>query len=344
MEWQLAEIQQVTGGVLHGDPATRVRSLRSLERAGPESLSFVRGPRHMAAARASRAGALIVPAGHTWTCPVIEVADPDVALIQVLTVVSARQHAGLGGVHPSASVARSAEISVDAVVGAHAVIEREARIGRGASIGPGTVVGRRSEVGAGSILYANVSVYHDVHIGKRVIIHSGSVIGADGFGYLPRGGKHVKIPHVGGVVIEDDVELGALVTVDRGMMDDTIVRQGAKIDDHCHVAHNCDVGECVIMAGGSMLSGSVRVGKAAVLAGAVAVRDNLSIGAGARLGGGSRVLSDVPPGESVLGYPAYEAHVMLKAFSILPRLPALRQTLQRVVEHLGLEDEPGSSP
>lgn len=338
MQLTLAQVEEITGGRLLGDPERAIDGLRSLAEAGPTHLSFVRDERFLETAQRCDAGALIVPSGHSWQRDVIEVDSPDLAMIQLLAV-AVRDHAPPPGeVSDRAFVDSTAQLGDGVTVEANAVIKADARIGAASVIGAGAIVGRACRIGEHCHVYDGVVLYHAVELGDRVVIHGGTVIGADGFGYVQEGGRHVKIPHAGTVRIEDDVEIGALCTVDRGMLDATIVRRGAKIDDHCHVAHNCDVGELSLLAGGTQISGSTRVGTGVVCAGQVGVSDNISIGDGAKVGAAAKVLKDVPPGAEVFGYPARPAKEALRIHAAQGQLPDLRRQLRRILEKLDLED------
>ena len=334
MEWRLGEIHDLTGGDLRGSPDTVIRGFRSLEEAEADQLSFVRDPGFFEAAHRSRAGALLVPPGEDWQRPVIEVESPDLALVRLLGHVTERQLPREPGVQPGAWVAPDAEVDPTAMVEPGAIIRTGARIGARSAIGAGTVVGARVEIGSDCVLHGNVTLYHDVILHDRVIIHSGSVIGADGFGYIQHEGAHIKIPHAGSVIIESDVEIGALTTIDRGMLDPSIVHAGVKIDDHCHIAHNCRIGEGTLIAGGCQIAGSVTIGRGVLLAGHAGVSDNISIGDGAVLGAACVALKNVAAGEQVLGYPAGEGRQMLKAWAAFPRLPDLISRVRALEKRL----------
>ncbi len=231
------------------------------------------------------------------------------------------------GVHPTAFVHPSARLGAGVSVGPHAVVGEEAELENGVVIHARASVGPRVHLGADSVLFPGVVVYQDCHIGSRVRIHANSVIGADGFGYVQerssQGVTHVKIHHLGGVRIGDDVEIGASSTIDRGTLEDTIVERGCIIDNQVQIGHNCHIEEGVIICGCSGLAGSVRVGKFAVIAGFVAVGNKIQIGAGARVSGFSAINGHVPPGVDWGGIPGMPHGRWLRTQVLLQRLPEL---------------------
>ena len=219
------------------------------------------------------------------------------------------------GVHPAACVAAGAHVDPTAAVAAGAVVERDAVIGPRTSVDALSYVGRGAVLGADVRLYPRVVVRDGVRLGDRVIVHPGAVLGADGFGYAFDGAAHQKIPQVGGLIIEDDVEIGANTTIDRATLGATIVRRGTKIDNLVQIGHNCDIGEHVILVGQVGVSGSCKIGRRAVLAGQVGVADHVTIGEGAMIAAKSGVMSDIPAGEKWMGYPAMRGREYLRRFA-----------------------------
>ena len=209
MSYTVADIARTVGGQVVGDPALLLQAVNSLELAQPDELSFATSPKHFKDALGSKAGCVIAPRG--FSCPtktVILHDQPKVAFVKAMWLFHP-DRVSATGIHPSAVVDASAAVGAEVSIGPHVVIGKDAKIGNRARLGPGVVVGERVQIGEGSVIHPNVALYHDIVIGARVIIHGGTVIGADGFGFVFEGGRHLKVPQLGNVVIEDDVEIGA---------------------------------------------------------------------------------------------------------------------------------------
>lgn len=345
----LGQLAEALGATLDGDPSRVVTGVAPLERAGPGHISFLTDRRYQAAARESKAGAFLAPADVAdLPAPALRSPAPRLALINLLLLFYPAVEVA-PGVDRTAIVSPGARLHPTASVGALTVVEAEAVIGPGVRLHPLVYVGTGAEVGEASVLYPHVVVREGVRLGRRVIVHSGAVIGSDGFGYEFDGSAHRKIPQVGGVVIEDDVEIGANTTIDRAMLGDTVIRRGAKIDNLVQVGHNVEIGEHAIMAAQVGISGSCRVGNRAVLAGQVGVADHVAIGDGVILAAQSGVTHDLKPGEAYLGFPARPAVEARRIYASLPRLPellrkfrALEKRISELEEKLGLEGRAGS--
>ncbi len=329
----VSEIARLVGGEVQGDAGRPIRGVAALDAAGPGDLSFVANPRYLPYLHASSAGAVLVARGLDAEVPAgaaaIRVADPHAALALVLPVLYPEEPAP-PGVHPTAVVGEDAEIGEGASVGAYAVVGRGVRIGARARIGAQTVVGDGCAVGADSVLHPHVTLYRGVTVGERCTVHAGTRLGADGFGYAFVDGAHRKVPQVGGCRIEDDVEIGANTTIDRGSVGDTVVGRGTKIDNLVQVGHNCRIGRHVIVVSQVGISGSTTVGDYAVLGGQAGVQGHITIGAGARVGGQAGVIGDVAAGETVSGYPARPHREAMRTSALVLRLPELVKTVRRL--------------
>jgi UDP-3-O-[3-hydroxymyristoyl] glucosamine N-acyltransferase len=330
----LGELARTLRATLEGDPAAVVTGVAPLESAGPGQISFLVDARFAEAARASGAGAFLAgPDVSGLPGPVLRVHAPQQALIELLTLFHPPTDA-VPGIAPSAVVTRDAKVAPTATIGALAVIESGAVIGPYARIGPLAFVGAGVEVGEASVVHARVALCAGVTLGKRVVVHAGAVIGADGFGYAFDGEAHRKIPQVGSVLVEDDVEIGANTTIDRATLGQTIVRRGTKIDNLVQVGHNVEIGEHSIIVAQVGIAGSCRIGRGVVLAGQVGVADHLTIGDGAVVGGQTGLVRDVAPGEKVFGTPARPLLQAKRIFLLEGELPEVVRRLRAAERRL----------
>ena len=330
----LGRLADALGASLQGDPGRVVTGVAPLDVAGPQQISFLTDLKYLKQAQASRAGVLLVSRDVSGlTGPLLQVDRPQQALIALLGLFHP-EPATEAGVHPTACVAREARIDASASVGPLAVVEEEAVVGPRSHVGALSFVGRRAVLGEDVRLYPRVVVREGVRIGNRVIVHSGAVLGADGFGYAFDGRAHVKIPQVGGLRIDDDVEVGANTAIDRATLGETIVRRGTKIDNLVQIGHNCDVGEDVILVSQVGIAGSSRVGNRAMLAGQVGVADHVTIGAGAILTAKSGVPNDVPPGEVWSGIPSRPTSEQKRIWAGESQLPELIKRVRALEKRL----------
>jgi UDP-3-O-[3-hydroxymyristoyl] glucosamine N-acyltransferase len=334
VSFTLGRLADALGAALRGDPGLVVTGVAPLDVAGPQQISFLTDPKYLNQAQASRAGALLVSRDVTGLPgPLLQVDRPQQALIALLGLFHPEPSAE-PGVHPTACVAREARIDPSASVGPLAVVEAEAVVGPRTHVGALSFVGRRAVLGEDVRLHPRVVVREGVRIGNRVVVHSGAVLGADGFGYAFDGRAHVKIPQVGGLRIDDDVEVGANTAIDRATLGETIVRRGTKIDNLVQIGHNCDVGEDVILVSQVGIAGSSRVGNRAMLAGQVGVADHVTIGAGAILTAKSGVPNDVPAGEVWSGIPSRPTSEQKRIWAGESQLPELIKRVRALEKRL----------
>jgi UDP-3-O-[3-hydroxymyristoyl] glucosamine N-acyltransferase len=329
MKHSLHDIAVAVEARLIGQNHAEIRGVSSLGSASEHDLVFVEEEKHLDAALKSRAGAII--AGEfAVSCnagrPLLISTHPKLAFARAAELLRDQGPTGeQAGIHPTAVVHPSVMLENGVQVGAGAVIGEGARIKDSARIGDRVVVGTGVTIGSRSQIYPNVTIYPGTSLGDRVIVHAGAVLGSDGFGYVRdrKTGHYEKFPQVGRLVIEDDVEIGANATVDRGALDETRIRRGAKIDNLVHIGHNCDIGEDVVIAAQTGLSGSIVIEKGAVLGGQVGIGEHARIGEGVMLGGQGGVLPNKilrGKGLAFWGTPAQPLRQYLKQLATLARL------------------------
>jgi UDP-3-O-[3-hydroxymyristoyl] glucosamine N-acyltransferase len=327
---RVRELAEWLGATFEGDGEKELTGVAPLDTAGASDVAFVGNRKAAAQAETSAAGCLIVP--EEWANPghrtAIRVPEPRTAFARAVS----RFHPTAElkpGVHPTAVIGRDVELGALVYIGPHAAVGDGSRIGTASSIGAGCFVGKRVVVGEGCVLHPNVTVYENVDIGRGTILHSGVVIGADGFGYVMEGGRWHKFPQVGRVEIGDFVEIGANSCVDRAALGVTSIGEGTKLDNMVHVAHNCRIGRHVVVAAQTGFSGGVVVEDYAVIGGQVGIGDKARIEAHAVLGSGCGVLTSkiVRSGETVWGTPARPLKQHLEQLANLARLPELRREM-----------------
>jgi UDP-3-O-[3-hydroxymyristoyl] glucosamine N-acyltransferase len=332
----LGGLAELLDGQVKGDPMRGVRWVRTLEEAGPEDLSFLTQARYLDAARASAAGAVLCTAESAARLPqdALVVADPQLALARLLELF-APPPAPSSGIHASAVVASGARVDVSAAVGPLCVVGEGAVIGPGARLEAHVVVGEDCEVGAGSVLHPHVTLYPRSVVGARCILHSGVVLGGDGFGFATSGGVHHKLAHLGRAVLEDDVEVGANSAIDRGLLGDTRIGAGTKIDDLVMIAHNVQVGRGCLLVAQAGIAGSARLGDGVTVAGQSGIIGHVEIGDGVVVATKSAVLGPVESGRRVAGIPATDLAKWRRQQALVGRLGELRRRLLRLEKRLG---------
>ncbi|HEY7391195.1 MAG TPA: UDP-3-O-(3-hydroxymyristoyl)glucosamine N-acyltransferase [Bryobacteraceae bacterium] len=334
---RVRELAEWLGATFEGDGEIELRGVAALESAGSGDVAFVGNRKAAARAEASAAGCLLVPPEWPSSASrtVIRISEPRTAFARVI----GRFHPPaeiLPSIHPNAVMGSGVEIGDLVHVGPHAAIGDASRIGARASIGPGCSIGKRVMLGEDCVLHPNVTIYDDVAIGRGTILHSGCVIGADGFGYVIEGGRWQKFPQVGRVEIGEFVEMGANCCVDRAALGVTSIGEGTKLDNMVHVGHNCRIGRHVVVAAQTGFSGGVVVEDYAVIGGQVGIGDKARIESRAVLGSGCGVLSSkiIRAGETVWGTPARPLKQHLETLANLGRLPDLRREVEELKRQL----------
>jgi UDP-3-O-[3-hydroxymyristoyl] glucosamine N-acyltransferase len=274
----LGELAKRLGATLHGAADTAITGLATLQEAGPGQLTFLANAQYRKFLASTRAQAVLLTAtdAEGYDGAALLVTDPYQAYAQ-LSHLFDRKPVGVVGIHSTAVVAADADIDPTASIGAYAVIESGAQIAAGVTVGPHCVVGARSVIGEGGWLAPRVTLYHDVRIGKRVVIQSGAVLGGEGFGFAKHQGAWQKIAQIGGVVLGDDVEVGANTTIDRGALSDTLIGNGVKLDNQIMIAHNVQIGDHTAMAGCVGISGSTKIGSHCMIAGGVGMVGHIEV-------------------------------------------------------------------
>lgn len=341
----LADIHREVGGELHGDGATRITEVAALEEAGAGALSFIVHDKALKAAGKLNAGALLVHRHLSdLAIPQIVVGHPLLAFAQVAQQFFVRP-APPRGVASGVTQGTEVRIGADPSIWPFVTLGDRVTIGARVILYPGVFVGSDSSIGDDTILYPNVVVREGCTIGARVIVHSGTVIGADGFGYVQDQGRHRKIPQLGGVTIEDDVELGANVTIDRATLGQTVVKRGTKIDNLVQIAHNVSIGEHSIVVAQVGIAGSTTVGRHVMIGGQAGLADHLHIGEQVMIAARTGVNRSLEPNQIVSGAPVMPHETWMKAQAVIPRLPELRQLLRSLEQRVGaLENRIRESP
>ncbi|MCK4352362.1 UDP-3-O-(3-hydroxymyristoyl)glucosamine N-acyltransferase [candidate division WOR-3 bacterium] len=337
---KLAEISKLINGKLNGDPEFEIKEIARIEEAKEHSLTWFSHPRYRKWLNRTNASCLIVSRGpahklcagqYTPTKGIftIEVKSPELAIAKLLQKfypekLPKRGISELSEISPKTKIGKSVSI------GAYTYIDDNSIVEDRVTIFPKVYIGNNVKIGQGTIIYPNATIEDKVTIGKRVIIHSGAVIGSDGFAYVQDKGKHKKIPHRGGVFIGDEVEIGALSTVDRAVIGNTIVGKGTKIDNLVHIAHNVVIGENSILVSQVGIAGSSKLGKNVVVGGMAGISDHLIIGNNVTIAGKSGVSGNIPPHTTVSGYPARIHEKSKKAYGLLIKLPDLLERIRKL--------------
>jgi UDP-3-O-[3-hydroxymyristoyl] glucosamine N-acyltransferase len=344
MKKKLKELAEWVNGTVVGDGKIEISGVAAIEEARPGEITFIANPKYLPNLSQTNASAVIVSNEVTQADkPLLCVTNPQLAFAKILTLFSQKPYQPKG-IDPHAWISPTAKLGKDVTLYPFVYIGDRCTIGDRATLYPGVSVGEDSSIEEDSILYANVSVYSGTIIGKRVILHSGVVVGSDGFAYVKEGKRNVKIPQVGTVEIEDDVEIGANTTIDRAALGKTIIRRGVKIDNLVQVAHNVVIGEDSIIVAQVGIAGSAKIGSNVTLGGQVGVAGHIEIGDNAMVGAQAGVIHDLPGNQGYHGSPALPQREYIRAITTLPKLPEMRKTLlglekrlQKMEEVLSLE-------
>jgi len=332
MEFTVQQIAQFVGGTIEGNPDAVVSTFAKIEEGQPGAISFLSNPKYTHFIYDTQSTAVLidetVELEHPVKTTLIRVSNAYECVARLLQMYEAAKPRKQG-ISPKADIAESATMGDNLYIGAFAVIGDGATIGNNVQIYPNAVIGDNA------IIYPNVTIYHHCVVGKRVIIHAGAVIGADGFGFAPAENGYDKIPQIGNVVIEDDVEIGANTCIDRSTMGSTIIHKGVKLDNLIQVAHNVEIGENTVMAAQGGIAGSTKVGQWCMFGGQVGMAGHITIADKTHVGAQAGITNSIrKSGETIIGSPAWDAKGFMKSAALFRRLPDMYQQLNEIKKQL----------
>lgn len=336
------QIATVLNGTIEGDPNVSVSNFSKIEEGKPGTLTFLANPKYTNYIYSTEASIVLVNndfvAEHPVKATLIRCFNAYAALAILLDMVEKSKPQKVG-IEPMSYVAESASLGENTYVGAFAYISNNVKVGSNTKIHPQTYVGDNVTIGENVILYPGVKIYEGCKIGNNCIIHSGAVIGADGFGFAPENGVYKKIPQLGIVIIEDDVEIGANTTIDRAVMDATIIRKGVKLDNLIQIAHNVEVGDNTVMAAQVGVSGSTKIGKQCMFGGQVGLGGHITIEDNSNIGAQSGIISNIKEGAKILGSPAIPVKDFFRSSIIFPKLPEMYRQLAQLQKEINMLKE-----
>ena len=337
MDFSAQQIASFVQGEIVGDADVTVNTFAKIEEGKPGSITFLSNPKYEHFIYDTDASIVLVNRDFIPEKPIkatlikVDNAYETLAKLMTLYEQSKTQNKGIAS---TAIIAKSAKIGKDVYIGAYVVIDDDVVIGDNTQIYPHTYVGKNASVGEGSLIYSGVNIYHDCQIGNHVTLHSGVVIGADGFGFAPTPEGYNKIPQIGNVIIEDNVEIGANTCVDRATMGSTIVHKGVKLDNLIQIAHNDEIGANTVMAAQAGVAGSAKVGEWCVIAGQVGITGHLTVGNHVILGPQSGIISSIKDGSRLIGSPPMEEKPFFKSQAVLRKLPDMYRELNALRKEL----------
>ena len=343
MEFSAQQIASVLGGTIEGDPEVKVNNFSKIEEGKTGTLTFLANPKYEHFIYQTEASIVLVNNDFTPAEPIkatlIKVENAYAALAILLNMVEQTKEKK-AGIDSTAFIANSASVGENCYVGNFAYIGKDVKVGKNSKIYPHVYIGDHVSIGENCIVYPHVTIYEGCIVGNNCILHAGSVIGADGFGFAPEGENYKKIPQLGNVIIEDDVEIGANTTIDRAVMDSTIIRKGVKLDNLVQIAHNVEVGENTVMAAQVGIAGSTKIGRHCKFGGQAGLSGHIHIADKVVFGAQCGVISDVKKPDTLLGAPAINAKNFMRSSAIFNRLPDMYRQLgqmQREIEQLKKE-------
>ncbi len=334
--FKLGDLSKKINGELSSGADIEINGASKIETARPGEITFMANPKYREFISQTKASAVIVDKKTEFAVdiPLIRVDDPYFSFLQVFLLFNPPRDLIEPGIHPTAIIHPESKIGDNVSIGAHVVVGKNCVIGDRTKLFPNCVIMDGARVGSDCLFYPLVSIREDCLVGNRVIIHNGTVVGSDGFGFAPHGGVFHKIPQVGRVRIEDDVEIGANCTIDRATMDETVIHKGAKLDNLIHIAHNVEIGESTVMAAQAGISGSTKIGHHVMVGGQVGTVGHIRIGDFAQIGAQSGVSKSVDDKEIVFGYPARPIMRTKRIEAIINQLPELAKKIKQLEKEL----------
>ncbi len=337
MEKTLAQLAQHVGGKVKGNADTKITAVATLENATAADISFLANPKYTKALQSTKAGAVIVGKDTKAPVPLLIADDPYYAFSQIVILLHGhRQHKNVG-LSEKAGIATTAKIGKNCIINNFATICDNAVIGDNTIIYPCVFVGPNVTIGQNCIFYPNATIYDGCKLGDNVIINANATIGKDGYGYATHNGKHYKIPQIGIVILEDDVEIGSNCCIQRGAIEDTVIGTGCKIGDLTNIGHGTKIGPHCLLIGQIAIAGSTTIGHHCVIGGQVGIVGHIKIGNCVKIAAQAGVVNDIPDGQSVMGAPAIDALTAKRAYSLFEELPEMKKTIHRLEKQF--EDE-----
>lgn len=335
MQFSATQIAALINGKVEGDTNASISSFGKIEEAQNGQLAFLANPKYEEYLYRTKASIIIINDALELKQPVtatlVRVPDAYSAFATLLNTYQRMMQQQLVGVQEPSYISKSATYGENAFIGAFSYLGENVRIGSHTKIYPNVYLGNNVIVGDNSIIHAGVKIYHDCMIGNHVIIHAGTVVGSDGFGFAPQAdGSFQKVPQIGNVVIEDNVEIGANTTIDRATIGSTIIRSGAKLDNLIQIAHNVEIGNSTVVAAQVGISGSTKIGKGVMIGGQVGIVGHINIGDGAKINAQSGVSKSIEPGKAVTGSPAHDYTSTLRSQAISRNLPELEKRIKEL--------------
>lgn len=334
MEFTAKQIAEFIHGRIEGEENAVVSSFAKIEEGKEGALSFPSNPKFLPYVYGTKSNVvIIIELEQPTSATLIRVPNAYKSVIELLKLYTSFIPKETG-ISDLAFISPSATLGENVYIGPFAVISDNVKIGEGTSVYPGSFIGGNVTIGSNSIIYSNVSVYKGCKIGNNVIVHSGSVIGSDGFGFLPEDDGYEKVPHIGFVIIEDNVEIGANTCIDRGTIENTIIRKGVKLDNLVHIAHNAEIGSNTVMSAQVGITGSTKIGEWCMFGGQVGVAGHITIGNRVLLGAQSGVPASLKDNQQLIGTPPMEKMTYFKSYSIIKQLPEMYKEMAEMKKRI----------